>query len=619
MQSLSPKHEKIKSYILDKSAYSIHDRGVALVQAGNIKECAKTGRQITGIVTDEDDEDFSVSFNVESRTSIRAHCDCSSDQEMEEQWCAHAVALLIQANELDFLDSESGFAPGESRYRMNSKSPVEIASMMREISEVETKPQNSAYRPEVKIFLDASEDRLGIQVLFNDEIQTQTLFDGFELQSERSLDSILLQILDDEGNWDEFQQLWYLNSSKSIERTLGLIQEYKHIYALGTKDSIRFDRTALKAKLRIEWHETSAELVMFWRLPDGSEVLKSTELLGTGPYWVLLDQVLYKISPDAARIASIFPYSSTITLSRAQVGPILEVINEGLFDKSLIDVVNPKLQPDSTVKDPKPILDLERKEIYQEQFATGDRFVIRGNLEFQYPQPPEDKNIVYLPNREQEYGYTDFLKSLGFEYESNSKSYELSGDAALDLVYKGKESFPRPWQVSGLEQIKKGLRFAELDINVTLTSSTPPKSSSKAYGIDWFDCHISLTQNSANVPLSLLFKNTKPDHDKWIKLDSGAYAMVPGGGLRQLQTSLGMLAPNFKLSNTIKTKLNSGQAISFARTNDPKVHIDSDKKLKALAKKLAEFDSIDKITPSKSFEGELRPYQSDGLSWLNFL
>ena len=44
-----------------------------------------------------------------------------------------------------------------------------------------------------------------------------------------------------------------------------------------------------------------------------------------------------------------------------------------------------------------------------------------------------------------------------------------------------------------------------------------------------------------------------------------------------------------------------------------------DLRLKEIGKKLANFDGIKKVAPPKSFKGELRDYQSQGLSWLQFL
>jgi SNF2 family DNA or RNA helicase len=43
------------------------------------------------------------------------------------------------------------------------------------------------------------------------------------------------------------------------------------------------------------------------------------------------------------------------------------------------------------------------------------------------------------------------------------------------------------------------------------------------------------------------------------------------------------------------------------------------KKLQDLIEKIRTFEGITSVAPPKSFKAKLRPYQLEGLSWLNFL
>ena len=284
-----------------------------------------------------------------------------------------------------------------------------------------------------------------------------------------------------------------------------------------------------------------------------------------------------------------------------------------------LEVLNPELQPDTAVKTPSAAFELARREDL-EPGIQDDEFTLYGNLEFIYPTPPKGSNLVYLPDREKEQDSTDLLKSLGFTYQPTRRRYEISGDAALDLVHEGAQLFPKDWKVTGVNEIRTQLKFAELSIKVSLSSPTDAKALDANFErIDWFDCHVSLVQNNANVPISSLFKNQRGTRDRWVKLDSGAYAKVPGGGISHLRTTLGMLDPNIRLSNTIKAKLSAAQAISVSRMDDELVHVTSDKRIKALSTKLDQFKKIEAINPSKTFKGKLRNYQKEGVGWLKFL
>lgn len=610
--------ERIRDYLKSQAPFSVIDRGIALAENDHILECSKSGNRVVGSIR-EDDDSYSVYLDIISSNKVAAGCSCCSQEDMQEQWCQHAVGLLWRAAELDFFTPSSGFVETESTYRMNTSSPADIAVVFNEVSQVEAIVNaGKEYRPAVSIYLDISGDRLGVQVAFDAQVQTPSLFDGFEHRSSRSMDNILLQILDDEGSWDEGSGMWFINSSRSIEIIIGLLQEYPSVLAVKTNQPIVFAKELLQAKVTIEWLDTAAELVLYWVTANGEAHLKAGEILGTGPYWTCIEEVIYKLSPSASRLASIFPYSSTITISKAQMGPILEVINEGLYDPFIVDIRNPDAQPESVVKEPRPILDLEKRENPGESYLGNDNLEIVGLLEFEYPTPAEDENIVYLPHRELERQYSEELARLGFEYSNTKKRYVINADAALDLIHDYENIFSAEWEVTGLESIAKSIKFAELQLNVDV-AARPTTKAKKSQSIDWFDCQISLIQNSANVPLSLLFKNLRSDTDRWIRLDSGAFAKVPGGGMHQLRTTLGMIDPNFKLSNTIKTKLNVAQAVSITRIEDSQFNISLDKNLKAIAKKLLNFENITRITPTKNFTGSLRPYQLEGLSWLHFL
>ena len=348
------------------------------------------------------------------------------------------------------------------------------------------------------------------------------------------------------------------------------------------------------------------------------KIPKHGELIGTGPYWTVIENTIYRVGSVAARIASIFPYGSRITISKSQVGPILESLQDELYDRSLISVMNPELQPDTKVKQPVPVLDLHRKETDSEHFSSQSTFEIFAALDFEYPTPPKNRNLVYLPDREKEQEYINFLKSLGFRYLSEKKRYRIQSDDALDLVQTYDKVFSDEWKINGIAAIRNNLKLADLSLKVSLASAQQ-QDKDPTGRIDWFDCHISLVQNNANIPLSTIFKTSQSGKRRWIRLDSGAYARVPGGNLEHLKTTLGVIDPHFRLSNTIKTQLNTAQAISLSKIDDNQFEVSTDKKLAALSKKLEDFSRIPAIKESRSFEGKLRQYQLDGLSWMYFL
>ena len=566
---------------------------------------------------------YSTTLKVISGYNVEAECSCSSAEEMQEQWCAHAVALFWRSHDLGFFESESGFDTKESTFRVANTSPAEIANVITELSTATlvVAPEERFY-PEVSIALDLSTDRLGVQVLFNGECQTPTLFEGFTRRSDRALDNLLLKALEEDGVWDETHQRWFMNSSKGIELALGIVQEYSKVFATRDSEPVKFSPVPLEACLDIKWEETSAELEMQWVLPNGSIIPKESELVGTGPFWTMVNHTIYRLSANAARIGALFPHSSTLTLSRTQLAPVLEALaSASLVSQSrYVRTLNPELQPVTEIKLPSPVLHLEKKDDTTEHFNSRHELELTGTLEFQYPSPPSDKNVVFLPDREKELELSDWLRSLGFQVTNGKRSVTVKGEDALELLYEGPSLFKDPWTVVGLDAIKKTVKFSELSLNVNLASTRQKEEKGiKRSAHDWFDCHISLIQNNANIPISTLFKSGRSEGDRWVYLDNGSYARAPGGSLHQLKTTLGMLDPNFKLSNSIKASLTAAQAISLSRSSDDHVKVSLDQKLRDLSKKLEDFETIEQIPVSPLFIGELRSYQKEGVSWLYFL
>lgn len=619
VQLESEDRSKVLSYLRHHAPYSIIDIGIEQAIAGAVTECSKQNNQVQGNFRESDELSHSITLEILSSQEIDGSCSCCTSEEMQEQWCTHGVALFWRACELGFFDAHHGFPATESTYRMNTSSPDEIAGVISEISRVERRPAGTAiYAPEVQVVLDVKSDRLGVQVLFDGKPQGQNLFDGFQTASNRALNEILIRFLDEEGSFDERHQFWYVNSSASIEIILGIIQEYSNVISSENLKPVTFSDHVLEAKLRLAWQDAAVELSMVWVLPDGSEHDKQSELLGTGPYWTALNNSVYRISPTASRIASIFPYSALHRIPRSQVGPILGVLRETLYDPMYIEVANPELQPESEIKSPQAIIEFERRESALEHFASQQHIEVFATLDFEYPVPPADENIVYLPDRQAERECIEFLRSLGFQPAAERKRYTISGDQALDLIHGGRKQFPADWEVRDLDTLKKGMRFAALSLNLSLTANSEEAKRTSAKP-QWFDCHVSLSQNNANVPISVLFKRARSDADRWLHLDGGSYARVPGGSLGQLKMTLGMLDPHFKLSNTIKTKLSTVQAFGLSRIEDESFAISLDTHLAGLARKLKDFEAISTVVPSKNFKGKLRSYQQEGLGWLAFL
>jgi SNF2 family DNA or RNA helicase len=606
---------KLLQYLKRLAPFSIVDKGIGYAIDGQVVECSKVNSTITAVVRSTDTEDFSVTLQIVSSSRVEAYCRCSTREEMEEQWCPHSVAALWRASDLGFFEAHSGFAASESAFRVNTSGPIEIAEVLERVSQASPLPENTHVHtytdPNVEVCISQSGDRLGIQVYFDGDQQEPHFFESFSPRSSRTIDNILIQLLEDSGSWDEDGKQWFVNSSHHIDSLLGLLQEFKTVLNGLSRKPLQTEKTPLKGILSLAWTDTAAEISFLWQFPDGNTQEADGELIGTGPYWALINDSLFRVSPDTSKLAALFPHGPRITVAKGKSGPILEAL---LREESqpFVQVINPDKTPKTKTTPPKPVIDLWSNEEEGHSLSSAQELVIEGSLDFQYPA--KEQELVYLPHREKEQEYRSALETFGFAYQKDRRRYRISGDAALDLLQKGKTAFPSPWKVTGLEGIQKQIKFADLKLNVSVA-----KTEEEEGPIDWFNCKISLSQNNANIPLSTLFKLRNNTGDRWIRLDSGAYAQVPAGGLSRLQATLGFLDPNFRLSNTIKTKLQPSQALGLIHSEDARVIISADRSFENLSRRLKNFSQIETIRAAKNFRGKLRSYQTDGTSWMNFL
>ena len=639
--SQSPVRTKILSHLKKLAPFSVVEKGMNLVALNLIPECSRAGHLITGIVKEDEESTESITLSVVSSSEVEATCSCCSASDMQEQWCQHAIAILVRASELDFFDPNSGFTERESTVRANPNSPIDTASAIRDLHafEVESNSSESSYQaalssyfPMVSILLDLSSDRLGIRIAFDDQEQEASIFDGFKRTSSRALDNILLQILEEEGSWDESDRLWFINSSKGIELVLGLIQEYESVLSIEDLHPVRISKGTVQAVLLLTWNNDSLELSMNWIISNGDttlEVTREHDIFGTGPFWTTIDNTIYRLSPQASRIASIFGSSNTFSVPLSQTGPIIEALMDiAGEDSSAIRIINEKKQPKVEVKKPLPVLHLERRNIASDHFTSNRQIELFAVVDFEYPRPPAKSNTLYIRDRAYENECIATLLRVGFSGLSENRRYIISDDHALDFINEGYRLFKDEWNLAGFDAIRKGVKFASLDVSVSLSTqnsgveskkSKTSKKSEENKAIDWFECKISVIQNNANLPISSVFKNVKHDSDRWARLDNGAYARIPGGSVAQLKSILGMVDPNCRVSNTIKTQLSLAQAISLSRINDSGFSVSLDKNLSTLNEKLSSFSEIKRIKTTKGFNGKLRNYQEDGVSWLNFL
>jgi superfamily II DNA or RNA helicase len=154
---------------------------------------------------------------------------------------------------------------------------------------------------------------------------------------------------------------------------------------------------------------------------------------------------------------------------------------------------------------------------------------------------------------------------------------------------------------------------------------------------DWFGLDLGIQVEGRQVALLPLLlellrrpdfnirslKKLKDRQPVMLRMEDGRYLPVPAGRVRNILSVLVELQGEVPLTPSGKLYLpghRAGQLADLDRAlADAKLHWHGGKQWRALGMRLQHFDRLRQIPPPQKFRATLRPYQQEGLSWLQFL
>jgi superfamily II DNA or RNA helicase len=132
-------------------------------------------------------------------------------------------------------------------------------------------------------------------------------------------------------------------------------------------------------------------------------------------------------------------------------------------------------------------------------------------------------------------------------------------------------------------------------------------------GIDWFELHSSVDFGETTARLPELLAALKRGENV-IKLDDGTYGMLPEDWLNRYGLLAGLGEAHEDHLRFRKTQVGVLNALLSSQTE-----ADFDETFARARDELKRFDGVNPAEAPEAFNGELRPYQKDGLGWINFL
>lgn len=131
--------------------------------------------------------------------------------------------------------------------------------------------------------------------------------------------------------------------------------------------------------------------------------------------------------------------------------------------------------------------------------------------------------------------------------------------------------------------------------------------------IDWFDVNAQVDFEGRSVAFPELLQALERG-DATVRLDDGSLGILPEEWLEQI----GMISGLGTLSED-SLRFSNSQAALLDALLSAQEDVEFDDKFEEMRERFRNFSGIEKVETPKGFIGELRDYQSDGLSWMTFL
>jgi len=134
-----------------------------------------------------------------------------------------------------------------------------------------------------------------------------------------------------------------------------------------------------------------------------------------------------------------------------------------------------------------------------------------------------------------------------------------------------------------------------------------------ASGVDWFELHgeVEFGETSARLPELLAAVR---HGESMVKLDDGAYGMVPEDWLNRIGMLAGMGTPE---DGHIRFRPSQAGLLDALLATQPEAKFDTG--FARIRDELHRFEGVDAADQPAGFTGHLRDYQREGLGWMDFL
>ncbi|MEX0906134.1 MAG: DEAD/DEAH box helicase [Balneolaceae bacterium] len=537
--------------------------------------------------------------------------------------CKHIVAATFALAEHQRYQHFSGSGDGNLAYRQLQRSLQQVSG-------------NGEKRQELEYLLERKNGQWDlypkkIYPLIN-SLNTKSLYSynyknpWNTLTPENSRDQLIISCLNQVYNSERIYAGYYSDTVSEIElgeilelikgRTLYLKHEKEPASVISYSDQT-FDLFLAIGRNESEEAESpglniECKLHSNGRIYSGDEV----EFVQTDPVWVLADGQIAKLNANERALNIFFSLSnSSIHVPSDELEPFLKDLYPMLLKADIPVQFSDELKEESEPVDPEPALYLREsgKMLQADLRIVYNGFEIDGNNEAEEILVPLSLtnhktngsalllSVKRQPNKEQ--AFVNQVLESGLEQAGNSWQFSPCGDSLEWVIDQLPRLIKAGFSIYGQKNL---VRYAR-----------PKKMTSSSFRVktreNWFEVEGSFSFGEITLGMNDIQQVLVKDKT-FIKLHDDSLGELPENWVKQLKSLMQLTGNSGENSKIPKIAAIVIEEIAKEADNS-----ESDPDFEEYAGRLKSFETIEPISAPNGFYGELRQYQSAGLSWMNFL
>lgn len=613
--------DSVPEYILDGSRSLVQSRGVEKLKLGRRERFIDAEAQIQG----EDFQVYSteVAVNLASE-AVSYYCNC---EEASMGVCRHvgAVALkLLQA--LDEEPGENGDKPAPPPPRGEWRQA--FRSYFSTAHDPEPGKHYIVYRfhPEPErlqvAFFRARQNKSGLSQVQNEITLEQIIKDPEWAEASPLLPKVAEQVgayQDYYGHRVEIPPgllTWFLWAAKD---------DY-YLFQGDTDQPLRIERKTMRLQLAPQLADEGLSFsILLSRegkppFPIGGKDDDGGEgvfFYGQMPLWVLWRGTFYPVqtSLSAPLIQNLVHRRPVIPA--AEISEFLDRVwtrlpasdlhNQDAFLAQMAPLFVPaRYNPKLFLDEEGSLLTLQIQNVYETEHM--EVMLVGPNPDLQTGSYLMDgKSLLVRRDQQAEADLLGKLQDMGFQARNNA-TWFLEPEEAIAFLLDFYPSLVETYRVYGEKNLTRyKVRLATPVVNAEVKTQEDEK---------WFDLEVTVEYDGQKVPIDLIWKAWSQGK-RYVQLKDGSYTSLPESWLSKLTHKLRALG--YDPDKPPKRQFSKFEAPALDKLLEDLPEVHTDDFFNKLRAKISNFREIRPLGQPRGLEATLRPYQLQGLSYLNFL